>query len=290
MHKRVSTTVRAALVGVLVGGAFTSAATALDQHGESPSPALKAAIADNPHRKDGDSDRDQYRHPLETLAFFGIDSDDTVAEVNPGGGWYSRILAPLLKEDGQYIGLEHNPELYKDWDRYYKSLKAYPDKVAAEKGAMYGENAVATFIPADEGLPVAAGSVDVVTVVRAMHNWLRRDFMDQGLEQVHGILKDGGTLGVVQHRAPKDFEGDPIVWARKGRWNQDMLVARIEAAGFELVESSEINANPKDEKNYPSGVWTLPPTLALGDENRDSYLAVGESDRMTLKFRKVAQD
>ncbi|WP_262692611.1 class I SAM-dependent methyltransferase [Kordiimonas aestuarii] len=266
----------AAAIGISLGGAIA------DHHED----AIWKAVHDNSVRKDGESSRDAARHPEEFLRFLGIEPDMTVAEVNPGGGWYSRILGPLLKEDGKYVGLEHNPDVYAEYANYAANLRAYPEKFEAMR-ADFGPNAVATWIPASAGLPVDEASLDAIIIVRALHNWWRRDFFDKGMEQAHAMLKPGGVMGVVQHRIDEDFDGDRMAAAQKGRWKQSDLVAAIEAHGFKLVEASEMNANPKDEKNYEKGVWTLPPVLALGDADKAKYEAIGESDRMTLKFVKV---
>lgn len=249
--------------------------------------AIDAALA-NPFRKDNDSKRDTMRHPGEFFRFLGIKPSMTVAEVNPGGGWYSRILAPLLRRNGLYIGLEHHPDQYANFTNFAASLRAYPNKVDQDRD-MYGNRAIATWIPARSGLPVQAGSVDAVIAVRALHNWIRADFFDSAADQVWQILKPGGVFGVVQHRADDDAQGDALTTTRSGRWKQMELVKAIEAHGFRLVAVSEMNANAKDTKDYIHGVWTLPPRFALGDEDRAKYIAIGESDRMTLKFEKVAR-
>ncbi|TNE64599.1 MAG: hypothetical protein EP335_07000 [Alphaproteobacteria bacterium] len=264
-------------------GAFMLATTL---SGAGMADAIDDAVNHNPARLAGESDRDSARHPAEFLRFAGIEPDMAVAEVNPGGGWYSRILGPLLKDHGQYVGLEHSPEVYAASPSYAARLKAYPEKFEAER-ALFGDKAVATWIPASEGLPMPAGSLDAIMVVRAMHNWHRRGFFDTALEQSHAMLKSGGVLAVVQHRANEDDSRSRDELAGTGRWKQSDLIAAIEAHGFKLVDTSEMNANPKDTKDYPEGVWTLPPVLALKDKDRDHYLAIGESDRMTLKFVKV---
>lgn len=250
--------------------------------------AIWKAVHENSARMEGEAARDTARHPEELLRFLGVTPDMTVAEVNPGGGWYSRILGPLLKDEGRYVGLEHHPEEYKEYANYSANLKAYPEKFEAQRD-VFGPNAVATWIPAQEGLPVEAESLDAIIIVRALHNWLRRDFFDRGFDQAWSMLKPGGVIGVVQHRIGEDFDGDRLAAAGKGRWKQSDLVAAIEAHGFKLVDASEMNANPKDEANYPQGVWTLPPRLALGETDKEKYEAIGESDRMTLKFMKVAK-
>lgn len=255
---------------------------------ESMESAIERALYQNPDRKTNDAQRDAMRHPDELFRFLNLQPDMAIGEINPGGGWYSRILAPYLRPAGQYVGLEHHPDLYANFINFAASLRAYPEKVA-ENRDMYGARAIATWIPAPSGLPVPAGSLDAVIAVRALHNWVRADFFDRAADQVWQILRPGGIFGVVQHRADENFNGDYRVTTRSGRWKQSELVAALEKHGFRLVAASEMNANPKDTKDYIHGVWTLPPRFAMGDEDRARYEAVGESDRMTLKFEKVAR-
>jgi predicted methyltransferase len=255
---------------------------------EAKKDAVWRAVHDNPHRAGEDAGRDAARNPEAFLRFLGLTPEMTVAEVNPGGGWYSRILGPFLKEKGRYVGLEHHPDVYRQYEKYAATLAAYPQKLEAERD-MYGPRAVATWIPASEGLPLEAGTLDAVLVVRALHNWYRQDFFDTGFTQLHAMMKDGAVLGVVQHRADEGFDGDTMAAAERGRWKQDVLIGAIEAHGFKLVDTSEMNANPRDTKDYEHGVWTLPPRYALGDQDRARYRSIGESDRMTLKFVKVAK-
>ncbi|WCL54764.1 class I SAM-dependent methyltransferase [Gimibacter soli] len=268
---------------LMIAAAFllSGAASATDM-------SVEWAVNENPWRTAEEKVRDADRHPAETLAFFGVTPSSTVAEVNPGGGWYSRILAPLVKEKGRYVGLEHNPAVYADAGNYAAGLAKYPEKFAAAKD-MYGDKAVAGFIPLRGEAVTAPGSVDVVMVVRAMHNWARRGFMEEALKDVHGLLKSGGVLAVVQHRAAEDAAGDWQETTKQGRWKQSELVKVIESHGFKLEAASEINANPRDKNEYPAGVWALPPNYngADTDEEKAARDAIGESDRMTLKFVKV---
>ncbi|RMB00557.1 class I SAM-dependent methyltransferase [Eilatimonas milleporae] len=247
--------------------------------------AVWRAVHRNTFREPEDAARDSHRHPEDVLRFFGIDETMTVVEVNPGGGWYSRILAPLLKDSGLYVGLEHHPNLYEGYT-YADRLRAYPETIDSNR-ALYGSRAVAGWIGNAGDTPQPAESVDVVLVVRAMHNWVRRGFFDHAIGQSWDMLKPDGVLAVVQHRADPDAHGDRHATTRRGRWKQAELIAAVEAYGFRLEAASDINANPKDAKNYSQGVWTLPPVLAAGDENRAAMRAIGESDRMTLKFVKV---
>ena len=230
---------------------------------------LRAAIAGS-HRSAANVARDQYRHPYETLTFFGIKPTMTVVELLPEGGWYTEILAPYLRQDGKLIGagvisktmLESNPAVY--------------DKVV--RGAFNPPKANYNF--------AAPGSVDMVLTFRNVHNWV-----ELGDEQVKGAfkaiytsLKPGGVLGVTDHRLPESMPQDPK--ASSGYLHESYVIRMAESAGFKLAAKSEINANPKDNADHKRGVWALPPTLANRDEDREKYLAIGESDRMTLKFVK----
>lgn len=249
------------------------------------SKAIKKAIYKNEHRKEGDSARDQYRHPGKVLKFFGITEKSAVGEVNPGGMWYSRILGPLLKDKGLYAGLEHHPAHYSNYANYAKNLKAYSSKVAGMKD-VFGDRAIGANL-FQINSPVKEGSLDVVMVVRAMHNWHRRDFMVGGLAEVHSKLKDGGILGVVQHREPETSKATTDESTQRGRWKQSELIKIIEKNGFKLVEASEINANKKDDGTR--SVWTLLPGLRGPAEGKEERRKIGESDRMTLKFKKVSK-
>lgn len=272
----------------LAMGGMSSAMASADHHGtaaqgKSVSAAVKAALK-NPHRKEGDAARDQYRHPAKVLSLFGITKDSAVGEVNPGGMWYSRVLGPLLKDSGTYAGMEHHPASYAAYPAYAnRNLKPYRQKMAG-MGDIFGDRAIASHLFQLDS-PVKDGSLDVVMVVRAMHNWQRRGFMDGGLAEVHSKLKDGGILGVVQHREPETSDKKTEDSVKNGRWKQSELIKKIEENGFKLVTASEMNANPKDDGTLP--VWALPPSLGGPEKGKEERRAIGESDRMTLKFMKV---
>jgi predicted methyltransferase len=245
--------------------------------------ALKAILA-SPHRKPGNPERDAQRHPVETLTFFGIKPDMTVLEVGAGGGWYTEILAPLLAKKGKLIATGGDPNGPDDQmsTAYGTRLKLFIEQAPE----LYGKVQVSYVSPPEKLELAPEGTVDLALVIREMHNWQRREYLDAYLAAIYKALKPGGILGVVAHRAKPD--ADPKQSAETGYLPEAWLIATIEKAGFKLIEKSEINANPKDTKDYEEGVWTLPPNFALGDKDREKYQAIGESDRMTLKFAKPA--
>lgn len=223
--------------------------------------------------------RDVYRHPKATLQFFGVRPDRTVIEITPGGGWYAEILAPLLHDNGHYIAAEKLPAA----DSEARSDDSALRKKFAADPAHYGNARIVTFDPRS---PVfgAPGSADLVLTFRNVHNWAEAGTAPAMFKAFFAVLKPGGVLGVVDHRAA---DGASLAAVKSsGYLPTDYVVKLATDAGFRLEESSEINANPKDTRDYPKGVWTLPPTLALGDKDKAKYQAIGESDRMTLRFVK----
>jgi predicted methyltransferase len=227
--------------------------------------------------------RDQYRHPRETLAFFGVKPSHTVVEITPGAGWYTEVLAPLLKDSGRYYATVTDPtrtssEASKAYNE--KQNKALRDKIAGRPD-VYGN---ATLLEIDPKAPSIgeAGSADVVLTFRNVHNWMGAGTEAEMFEAFFEVLKPGGTLGVVEHRANIEVpKGD-----KSGYVSEAQVIAMAIKAGFMLDARSEINANPKDTKDYVNGVWTLPPNLREGEKDRAKYLAIGESDRMTLRFKR----
>lgn len=232
-------------------------------------------------RSEANRARDQYRHPKETLLFFGIRPEQTVLEVWPGGGWYTEVIAPLVAQKGRFYAAQivPNPES----KGVTASLKAYADKLAAHP-EIYGNVTVTAMGPGSTADIAPPDSVDLIVTFRNIHNWMGRDFAPAAFAAMYKALKPGGTLGVVEHRGNPAVPQDPK--AKTGYVNEDYAIRMIEAAGFRLVAKSEVNANPKDTKDYAKGVWTLPPTYAMGDTDRAKYAAIGESDRFTLKFIK----
>lgn len=238
--------------------------------------ALKSAIAGE-HRAAANKARDTYRHPYETLTFFGIKPDMTVIELAPSGGWYTEILAPYLHDKGKLLGAAPSAE-----SRYGK---AFRDKLATD-AKVYGKVTPVLFEPPTRYELGAPNSADMVLTFRNLHNWLGGgdDAVLTTLKEVHKVLKPGGVLGVVEHRLPAKMEQD--VKASSGYMHEAYVIRMAERAGFKLADKSEVNANPKDTADHEKGVWTLPPVLANKDKDRAKYLAIGESDRMTLKFVK----
>lgn len=248
--------------------------------------ALKEAI-NHPNRSAVNKARDVHRHPYETLSFFDVKADSTVVEISPGGGWYTEILAPLLKEKGKYYAAHQPADATSDYAK--KTRAAYLEKLASDP--VYSAVTVTGFAP-DKMYEVApAGSADVVLTFRNLHNWYEKDKGEASLltafKTFHAALKPGGVLGVVEHRLPESkLKTD---WTESGYMPQSMVIRVAEQAGFVLDGTSEVNANPKDTADHPKGVWTLPPVLALKEQDKAKYIAIGESDRMTLKFRKKAE-
>lgn len=237
------------------------------------------------HRSDKNKARNQYRHPLGTLAFLGLQADMTVLEIAPGGGWYQEILAPAMRDTGVYIAGSYDVAVEGQPKYRYRQHKALLEKIEQQPD-VYGQVQVATYSPPESRELWEANSVDMVLTFRSSHGWTRDGLIDDVYSDFFKVLKPGGTLGVVQHRAPEG--GDAIEWAKKGYVPEARVIAAAEKAGFVLDAKSEVNANLKDLKDHEEGVWRLPPTLGLGEQDREKYQAIGESDRMTLRFRKPA--
>ena len=268
--------------------AATSALAADTKHPATSTPApaatkLDAALAGS-WRSEKNKARDQYRHPKQTLEFFGVNDQQTLIEIYPGGGWYAEILAPLLKDHGHYVAAilkpkESTGEAAEDNRGIRGKFKADPERFGAAKVVEF-----------DSMHPVlgAPGSADVVLTFRTVHNMTDEGSEVPMFKAFFEVLKPGGTLGVVDHRAASG--ADPAKLKETGYLREGDVIKLATDAGFKLAAKSEINANPKDTKDYPKGVWTLPPTLALKDVDREKYMAIGESDRMTLKFVKPGTD
>jgi len=251
------------------------------------SAALDAAIAGD-HRSEENKARDKYRRPKETLAFFGFRSDMTVVEIWPGGGWYTEILAPALKDSGKLYAAQYSVNPTFGYQRRY--FGSFLSKLGANQDVY--RNVEITTLDFPYALAIApGGSADMVVTFRNAHNWVDPGYGAQAgplsFKVMFDALKPGGVLGVVDHRWPDAKTEDPD--AENGYVSEDRLIKLAKAAGFELAARSDMNRNSKDDHEHPQGVWTLPPSLALGDKDREQYLAIGESDRMTLKFVKPAK-
>ena len=232
------------------------------------------------HRSESNVARDQYRHPRETLEFFGLSAEMTVLEVSPGGGWYTEVLAPLLKDHGKLVA-GHGAPNGSAYGR--RSLGGYVQKVGRANDL---ESAVDVRVLQPPSMPVDVedGSVDMALVFRNVHSWLRAGTAEASLADVFRALKSGGTLGIVQHRGNDGIDLEQM--KRTAYVPESKVIEMAQAAGFVLDGKSEINANAKDTKDYAGGVWTLPPSFGAGGEDRAKYAAIGESDRMTLRFKK----
>ncbi len=245
--------------------------------------ALKAAIAGK-HRRPANAARDGQRHPLETLEAFGFQPGMTVLDIGPGEGWYTEILAPALAKKGKYLATNNDPNGPADarptfyGQRFKGFLETSPEA--------YGK--VETIVVDGKAPKLGLeNKLDMVLIMRGVHGMKNGNTLGQWLTEIHAALKNGGVLGIEEHRSLPDANVDEV--AKKGYMPEKWVVSTIEAAGFKLAGKSEVNANPKDTKDYVEGVWTLPPTLRLGDKDKDKFVAIGESDRMTLKFVKVAK-
>ena len=243
---------------------------------------LSAALAGE-QRSDANKARDSWRHPAEVLEFFGVSDDKVVMEIWPGGGWYTEVLAPYLRDSGTYIAAGWDPDSKIPFIK--KAVEAYKAKLAEYPDA-YSQIQHGVLMPPTLLQPAAPDSVDVVLTFRNIHNWLPRDSQKMMLQTMYDALKPGGVLGVIEHRGVPGVEQDPK--AASGYINEDYAIELIESIGFVFDAKSEINANAADTKDHPEGVWTLPPTLRLKDQDKAKYLAIGESDRFTLRFVKPA--
>jgi predicted methyltransferase len=269
---------------VLSAGSVPNLAAA--QSDAAASATLDAAIAGQ-HRSAENRARDRYRNPKETLSFFGFRPDMTVVEIWPGGGWYTEILAPALRDEGKLYAAQYSPNPKFAYQRRYfgaflTMLGSQPDVYREVTVTHLGFPYELEFAPRE--------SADLVVTFRNVHNWFGEgygaDDARLGFIAMFDALKPGGVLGIVDHRWPDPATEDPK--ANNGYISEERTIEYAEAAGFEFAGRSDINRNPRDTHDHPEGVWTLPPSLALGDRDRQRYLEIGESDRYTLKFVKPA--
>jgi predicted methyltransferase len=269
-----------ALTSFLATAAATQSAT--DEPAAFDVEGVLQTIAEGDHRSDENKARNEWRHPAQTLAFFGIEPDMTVVELSPGGGWYTEILAPFLHDRGTYYAAHYDPDHEREY--YRNSARRFADKLAADP-QLYGKVIVTMFSPPDDVKRAApAGSADLVVTFRNTHNWMSNDAHQAAFDAAFAMLRPGGVFGVVQHRA--DDATQPAPTGEKGYLRERDVIAAAQKAGFVLQARSEINANPRDTRDHPEGVWNLPPGFRDGDDRRAHYAAIGESDRMTLRFVK----
>jgi predicted methyltransferase len=266
-----------ATVGLFGGSALQ--AKDHDGLGKEAQAALQQAV-NGPQRTESNRARDQYRHPVETLSFIGVKPKDTVVELWPGGGWYTEILAPYLADKGKLIAAA---PAGKGADSMAKRFDANP--------ALFGKIQRVNFPTVLGGTGVAPGTADVVLTFRNVHNWKmgymrpdKTDYSEAAFKEIFAMLKPGGVLGIEDHRLPESASAERE--RESGYIKQSTVRALAEKAGFKFAGESTINANPKDTADWKEGVWTLPPSFALGEQDKAKYAAIGESDRMTLRFVK----
>ncbi|MGQ0578911.1 MAG: class I SAM-dependent methyltransferase [Betaproteobacteria bacterium] len=274
MKQALQTIFRVLSLLILAAGAMVAPTHAQDIE------ALIGQALTGSHRSDANKARDQYRHPKETLLFFGLKPNMTVVEITPGAGWYTEILAPVMRGGTYYAAVfkvtEQSSENQRSNDRNFRA------KLASD-AELYGKVQLSVLAP--NAIQVApAGSADMVLTFRNAHNWARAGTADAMFKAFYDALQMGGILGLTDHRAKPDTPFEKQI--ESGYMTEAWVIETAQKAGFRLESKSEINANPKDTADYPGGVWTLPPTLRLGDKDRVKYLAIGESDRMTLRFVK----
>jgi len=262
------------LLLTLLAASATAAGTFVER-------ATQAATGD--HRSAENIARNKYRHPIETLTFFGIDDGMRVLEIWPGAGWYTEILAPALRDNGSLAVASWDQAVAGQPDYRYQLPKEMQAAFAA-RPEIYDQVVVVPWSPPESSSLGKAGEYDAVLTFRNVHGWVNNGQAQDVFKEFARVLKSGGVLGVVQHRAAEG--SDPKVTAEKGYVPEAYVIELAKQAGLVFESASEVNANPLDTKDYPDGVWTLPPNLQLGDTDREKYLAIGESDRMTLRFRK----
>ncbi len=258
-------------------------------YAEHPNTEIKTdpieSVLKGEHRPQKNKARDQYRHAKKTLKFFGLENNMTVVEIWPGGGWYTEILAPLLRNNGQLYAAHFSSD---SEVAYFKKSLATFNKKIGETPNIYDQLSVTTLQPPNHLEIAPENSADRVFTFRNVHNWMKGGQALTVFKAMFRALKPGGVLGIVEHRGIEDQPQDPT--ATSGYVTEAYVKDLAKQSGFVFIGSSEINANPNDSKNHPKGVWTLPPSLRLKEVDQEKYLAIGESDRMTLKFAKPAND
>lgn len=274
--KQIFPSVIRALAPLFIAAAMLAPAQAED------TASLLDKVLTGDHRSEPNKARDKYRHPKETLLFFGLKPEMTVVEITPGAGWYTEVLAPVMKDRGQFYGAiyqvtDSSPEIIKRLDGMYRGL-------LSAKPELYSKVQISAFNP-QAPVFAPAGSADMVLTFRNVHNWAKAGSVDAMFKGFYDALKPGGVLGVVEHRAKPGTSFQTQI--DSGYMTEEYVLEVAKKAGFKLVNKSEINANPKDTADHPGGVWNLPPNLrGVADADKPKYLAIGESDRMTMKFVK----
>ncbi len=269
------------------GGGATTAPPAETVGGAPVDPATDAKLRTSlagAQRTEREKARDVYRHPLQTLEFFGLHDDMTVVEISPGGGWYTAVLAPVLRDRGKLFVAGGDP----NGDPKSEGTQNAKELLARFQAAPQAFDKVQAVVVAEDKPWVfgAPESADMVLTFRNFHNWVGGPMVDKVLGAALAVLKHGGVLGLVDHRAKAGTPVDPKVIDATGYVPEAYVIDTVEKLGFKLAGKAEINANPRDTKDYPKGVWTLPPTYERGSEDHAKYEAIGESDRMTLRFVK----
>ncbi len=240
------------------------------------------AAAVNAAERQEESNRDRFRNPLETLSFFGVESDMKVVELAPSGGWYTEILGPYLAKDGKLVAGHFNMERENAPAYFERAMNAYKERISDEE--RFGTIQILPFDPPAKSSLGEAGTADMVLSFRSVHGWKRNEVFGDVVKSVYDVLKPGGVFGIVGHRLPEDGDDSEFTGYVKQSW----VIEQAEAAGLKLVESSEINANPNDTADHENGVWSLPPSLNVDDEDaKERNRKIGESDRFTLKFVKA---
>jgi predicted methyltransferase len=274
-----------AIAAISCGG---SSAPAPQSPSAESSPATEAKLATvltGSQRTSEERARDVYRHPRETLEFFGVRENMTIVELSASKGWYTAILGPLVNGKGKLLVTSADPNGPADSEGT-KNAKSLIERISKDPATFGNVSTIVTNWKKDDVSLGPDGSADMVLTFRNLHGYISNGVIDKVLAASFKVLKPGGILGIEEHRAKPDASSDPKLIGDTGYVPETMAVKLAEKAGFKLAGASEVNANPKDTKDYPKGVWTLPPTLQLGDQDKQKYVAIGESDRMTLKFVK----